>query len=104
MLSEIAFRTSPETSLYAKAEELSLNSRRFKLPTNYILKLKACPNNPAYSCASGPPNSKQAYQSHESEFMIFSYSLFALQALGRSKTDDPLVILIQDMLHQMDVE
>ena len=26
---------------------------------NYVLKLKTCPDNPAYSCVFEPPNSKQ---------------------------------------------
>ena len=35
--------------------------------------------------------------------MIFSNSLSALQALGKLKTDYRLLILIQDMLHKIDV-
>ena len=42
-----AFRTSPVTSLDAKAQEMSLKNRRKKLSMNYILKLKTCPDNPA---------------------------------------------------------
>ena len=53
-----AFRTSPVTSLYAKAQEMSLKNRRKKLSINYVLKLKTCPDNPAYSCVFEPPNSK----------------------------------------------
>ena len=53
-----AFRTSPVTSLYAKAQEMSLKNRRKKLSMNYVLKLKTCPDNPAYSCVFEPPNSK----------------------------------------------
>ena len=34
---------------------------------------------------------KQAYKSQERKFMIFSDSLSALQALGKSKTDHPLL-------------
>ena len=34
---------------------------------------------------------KQAYQSQEKKFMIFSDSLSALQALGKLKTDHPLL-------------
>ena len=29
-----------------------------KLSMNYVLKLKTCPDNPAYSCVFEPPNSK----------------------------------------------
>ena len=35
---------------------------------------------------------KQAYQSQERKFMIFSDSLSALQALGKLETDHPLLI------------
>ena len=51
-----AFRTSPVTSPYAKAQEMSLKNRRMKLSMNYVLKLKTCPNNPAYSSVLEPPN------------------------------------------------
>ena len=53
-----AFRTSPVTSLYAKAQEMSLKNRRKKLSMHYILKLKTCPDNSAYCCVFEPPNSK----------------------------------------------
>ena len=33
--------------------------------------------------------------------MIFSDSLFSLQALGKLKTDPPLLIQIQELLHEM---
>ena len=47
---------------------------------------------------------KQAYQSQESKFVIFSDSLSALQALEKLKTDHPLLIQIRDMLHKIDVD
>ena len=53
-----AFRSSPVASLYAKAHEMSLKSRRKKLSMNYVLKLNTCPDNPAYSCVFEPSNSK----------------------------------------------
>ena len=53
-----AFRTAPVTSRYAKAQEMSLKIRRRKLSMNYVLKLKTCPDNPAWSCVVEPPNSK----------------------------------------------
>ena len=53
-----AFRTSPVTSLDAKAQEMSLKNRHKKLSMNYVSKLKTCPDNPAYSCVFEPPNSK----------------------------------------------
>ena len=36
--------------------------------------------------------------------MIFSDSLSALQALGKLKTDHPLLIQIQEFLHKIDVD
>ena len=53
-----AFCTSPVTSLYAKAQEMPLKNRCKKLSMNYVLKLKTCPDNPAYSCVFEPPNTK----------------------------------------------
>ncbi|WP_419595494.1 ribonuclease H family protein, partial [Thiolapillus sp.] len=47
---------------------------------------------------------KQAYQSQESKFMIYSDSLSALQALGKLKTDHPLLIQIQEFLHKIDAD
>ena len=44
--------------LYAKAQEMSLKNSRKKLSMNYVLNPKTYPNNPAYSCVFGPPNSK----------------------------------------------
>ena len=43
---------------------------------------------------------KQAYQSQERKFMIFSDSLSALQALGKLKTDHTLLIQIQELLNK----
>ena len=47
---------------------------------------------------------KQAYQSQERKFMIFSNSLSALQALGKLKTDHPLLIQIQELLHSINAD
>ena len=47
---------------------------------------------------------KQAYQSQESDFMIFSDSLSALQAHGKLKTDHPLLIQIQEFLHKINAD
>ena len=52
-----AFRTSSVTSLYAKAQEMSLKNGRKKLSMNNVLKLKTCPHNPAYSSVFEPSNS-----------------------------------------------
>ena len=46
---------------------------------------------------------KQAYQSQERKVMIFSDSLSALQALGKSKTDHPLNT-IQEFLHKINAD
>ena len=47
---------------------------------------------------------KQAYQSQEKKFMIFSDTLSALQALGKLKTDHPLLIQIQEFLHKINAD
>ena len=47
---------------------------------------------------------KQAYQSQERKFMIFSDSLSALQALRKLKTDHPLLIQIQELLHKINAD
>ena len=43
-----AFRTSPVPSLYVKADELSLYSRREKLSLQYAIRHAASPSNPAH--------------------------------------------------------
>ena len=43
-----AFRTSPVASLYVKADEPSLYSRREKLSLQYAIRLTANPSNPAH--------------------------------------------------------
>ena len=47
---------------------------------------------------------KQAYQSQERKFMIFSDSLSALQALGKLKTDHLLLIQIQELFHEINAD
>ena len=47
---------------------------------------------------------KQAYQSQERKFIIFSDSLSALQALAKLKTDHPLLIQIQELLHKINAD
>ena len=49
-----AFRTSPIESLYAEANESSLNLRREKLSLQYYTKLVANVENPAYETAIHP--------------------------------------------------
>ena len=78
-----AFRTSPVTSLYAKAQEMSLKNRPKKLSMNYVLKLKTCPDNPAYNCVFEPPNSKL----FEKSSLTQSLGLRFLPLFEDSKTD-----------------
>ena len=47
---------------------------------------------------------KQAYQSQERKVMVFSDSLSAVQALGKLKTDHPLPIQIQELLHKINAD
>ena len=49
-----AFRTSPVNSLYAEANEPSLNLRRKKLSLQYYLKLKSNRDNPTYKAVFEP--------------------------------------------------
>ena len=49
-----AFRTSPVASLYAEANEPSLNDRRDKLALQYIFKVKSNKDNPAYDSIFRP--------------------------------------------------
>ena len=47
---------------------------------------------------------KQVYQSKEKKFMIFSALLSALEALKNFKTDHPLLIQIQELLHKINAD
>ena len=49
-----AFRTSPVNSVYAEANEPSLNLRRKKLSLQYYLKLKSNPDNPTHQVVFEP--------------------------------------------------
>ena len=49
-----AFRTSPVNSLYAEANEPSLNFRRKKLSLQYYLKLTSNPDNPTHKVVFKP--------------------------------------------------
>jgi ribonuclease HI len=49
-----AFRTSPVESLYVLAKEPSLTLRRIKLSMQYMVKLAACPTNPAFDSVFHP--------------------------------------------------
>ena len=49
-----AFRTSPIESLQVETGEPSLETRQLKLSLQYYMKMKANPENPAYSCVVNP--------------------------------------------------
>ena len=49
-----AFKTSPIESLQVETSEPSLETRRLKLSLQYYMKMKANPENPAYSCVVNP--------------------------------------------------
>ena len=49
-----AFRTSPIESLQVETGKPSLETRRLKLSLQYYMKMKANPENPAYSCVVNP--------------------------------------------------
>ena len=49
-----AFRSSPVESLFVEAHEPPLGIRRDKLALQYVLKLKANPENPAYDVVFNP--------------------------------------------------
>ena len=49
-----SFRTSPVDSLYVEANEPPLDLRRLKLKLQYIVKLKANIDNPAYDYVFNP--------------------------------------------------
>ena len=51
-----AFRTSPCDKPLCEAQEMSLKKDAKKLSVKYVLKLKTCPDNPAYNCVFEPPN------------------------------------------------
>lgn len=61
-----AFRTSPIESLYAEANEPSLGDRRLKLGLQYVSKLMAYPDSPAYDCVINPIY-VDIYRKHESK-------------------------------------
>ena len=47
---------------------------------------------------------KQAYQSKEKKFTIFADSVSAMQVLKNLKTDHPLLIQIQELLHKINAD
>ena len=63
-LSLRAFRSSPVESLHVEAHESPLEIRRDKLALQYILKLKANPENPAFDVFN--PKHQELYRNKES--------------------------------------
>ena len=49
-----SFRTSPVDSLYVEANEPPLDLRSLRLTLQYIVKLKANIDNPAFECVFNP--------------------------------------------------
>ena len=60
-----AFRSSPVESLYVEAHEPPLEIRRDKLALQYVIKLKANPENPAYNVVFNPKH-QELYKDKES--------------------------------------
>ncbi|GFO11381.1 ribonuclease hi [Plakobranchus ocellatus] len=67
-----AFRTSPIKSLYAEAEEPSLEHRRIKLAFNCILKLKALPRNLGHDVVFEAPLSDFSADSKSEPHLVAS--------------------------------
>ena len=68
--------------MYAEANEPSLSNRRIKLGLQYATKLKAHPDNPAYSCVFNPPY-EQIFEKHVNKIPPFGIRIKPhLQALN----------------------
>ena len=65
-----AFRTTPVASIYLKADEPSLYSRREKLPMQYAIRLAANPSNPAPK-NSFPPKYVDLYEKKSKSIKSF---------------------------------
>ena len=79
-----AFRSSPVESLYVETHEPPLEIRRDKLALQFILKLKANPENPAYDVVFNPKHQK-LYKNKESDSDSFGIHLKKL--LKEAKID-----------------
>ena len=79
-----AFRSSPVESLYVEAHEPPLEIRRDKLALQYVLKLKANPENPAYDVAFNPKH-QELYKDKESA--IDSFGIHCKKLLKEAKID-----------------
>jgi ribonuclease HI len=78
-----AFRTSPVESLYVLAREPSLALRRIKLSLQYLVKLAACPNNPAFEPVFHP-KFVQIYEAKEKAIRPLGLRMkFYLDVIGK---------------------
>ena len=79
-----AFRSSPVESLYVEAHEHPLEIGRDKLALQYILKLKANPENPAYDVVFNPKH-QELYRDKESA--TDSFGIHCKKLLKEAKID-----------------
>ena len=79
-----AFRSSPVESLYVEAHEPPLEIRREKLALQYILKLKANPENPAYDVVFNP---KYQILYADKESATDSFGIHCKKLLKKAKID-----------------
>ena len=79
-----AFRSSPVESLYVGAHEPLLEIRRDKLALQYVLKLKANPENPAYDVVFNPKH-QELYKDKESA--TDSFGIHCKKLLKEAKID-----------------
>ena len=79
-----AFRSSPVESLYVEAHEPPLEILRDMLALQYVLKLKANPENPAYDVVFNPKHQK-LYKDKESA--TDSFEIHCKKLLKKAKID-----------------
>ena len=79
-----AFRYSPVESLYVEAHEPPLEIRKDKLALQYILKLKANPENPAYDVVFNPKH-QDLFINKESA--TYSFGIHSKKLLKKAKID-----------------
>ena len=79
-----AFRSSPVESLYVEAHEPPLEIRRDKLALQYVLKLKANPESPAYDVVFNPKH-QELYENNESA--TDSFGIHCKKLLKEAKID-----------------
>ena len=79
-----AFRSSPVESLYVEAHEPPLEIRRDKLAPQYVLKLEANPENPAYDVVFNPKH-QELYK--DKETATESFGIHSKKLLKEAKID-----------------